>query len=293
MSDPLVSVVIPCYNQARYLGEALASVFGQTYARVEVIVVDDGSTDDVAGALRPFAGRAGLRVVRQENRGLAAARNRGLEFVQGDLVQLLDADDWLHPEKLARQVAWLAARPGEVGLVFCDYYLVYGDRELCEQDTVADRCADPFNPDLFLTWWIQGVFPPCAALLRRAWVERAGGFCLRADLRAYEDYEYWMRLAGLGMKACYLPARLAYYRQHDSSMTADPGRLQAALQAARGEVARQFPEKVGQAMDYLDAYYYRRELMLREAIEEMRAEIDALRAPGAKQGAVGNRPPLT
>jgi glycosyltransferase involved in cell wall biosynthesis len=274
MSEALVSVVIPCYNQGRFVGEALESVFRQTYARVEVIVIDDGSTDDLEAALKPSAGRPSLRVIRQENRGLAAARNRGLAEAQGSLVQFLDADDWLDPEKLARQVAVLMAYP-EVGLVFSDYYLVYNNVDLSEQDTVADRCDDPFNPDLFLTWWIQGVFPPCAALVRTEWIRRAGGF--NTKLQAYEDYEFWLRLSAHGCRAYYLPDRLAYYRQHNSSMTADTQRLHTALQAARSELARQFPDKVGASMDYLDAYYYRLEMRLRREIEALRAENARLR----------------
>jgi len=274
MSEVLVSVIVPCYNQGRFVGEALESVFGQTYARVEVILVDDGSTDDLEAALKPFAGRRSLRVIRQENRGLTAARNRGLAEAQGSLLQFLDADDWLDPEKLARQIAVLAANP-EVGLVYSDYYLVYNNVDLCERDTVADRCDDPFNPDLFLTWWIQGVFPPCAALVRTEWIQRVGGF--NTQLQAYEDYEFWLRLSAHGCQVRYLPDRLAYYRQHDGSMTADSQRLHIALQAARSELARQFPDKVGAAMDYLDAYYYRREMQLRGEIEALHAENARLR----------------
>jgi hypothetical protein len=186
----------------------------------------------------------------------------------------LDADDWLRPEKIARQVAIFAAHP-DVGLVYSDYYLVYNDVDLSVEDTVAARCADPFNPDLFLTWWIQGVFPPCAALVRTSWIERAGPF--NPGLPAYEDYELWLRMSALGLRACYLPERLAYYRQHDASLTADTASMQMGLQIARSEVARQFPQKIGQAMDYLDAYYYRLEMRLREEIERLRAENAALR----------------
>lgn len=280
MAESLVTVIIPCYNQSRFLGAALGSVFAQTHERIEVIVVDDGSTDDIEGVLEPYAGRASLSVIRQENRGLAAARNRGLARARGSLIQLLDSDDWLHPQKIALQAELLEAH-AEVGLVYSDYYLVYNDRDLCEQDTVADRCADPFNPDLFMTWWIQGSFPPCAALVRKEWIERVGGF--NVTLQAYEDYELWLRMSAHGCRASYLPDRLAYYRQHDRSMTAvsDTRRLHLALQAARSELARQFPDKVGAAMDYLDAHYFQLEMRLRTDIEALRAENECLRAGGA------------
>lgn len=274
MKEALVSVIIPCYNQARYLGEALESVLAQTYPFIEVLVINDGSTDDIEGVLKQYRDLPQLQVIHQENQGIASARNTGLTLAQGSSIQFLDADDWLHPEKIARQVAILSANP-DVGLVYSDYYLVYNNADLCEQYTVADRCTDPFNPDLFLTWWIQGVFPPCAALVQMEWIRRAGGF--NTKLRAFADYEFWSRLSAHGCRAHYLPDKLAYYRQHKSSMTADPRLLHDALQAARSELARQFPEKIGEAMDYLDAYYYRRELKLREELAALRDENAALR----------------
>lgn len=290
MREDLVSTIIPCYNQARYLGEALESVFKQTYPLIEVIVINDGSTDDIEGALTLYRGRPRLQVLHQENQGLANARNRGISVAQGAYVQFLDADDWLHPEKITQQVAILAANP-DVGLVYSDYYLVYNDVDLSVEDTVAARCADPYNPDLFLTWWIQGVFPPCAALVRTAWIQRAGPF--NPSLPAYEDYELWLRMSALGLRARYLPERLAYYRQHAESLTTDTASMQMGLQIARSEVARQFPQKIGQAMDYLDASYYRLEMQLRKEIEALRAENAALRNTTAPFNEGGNRIPLS
>jgi glycosyltransferase involved in cell wall biosynthesis len=286
MAEALVSVIIPCYNQSKYLGQALASVFSQTYEKIEVIVVNDGSTDDIEGALALYAHHRSMRVIDQENQGLPNARNRGLSLARGDFIQFLDADDWLHPEKIDRAVGAFEAHP-QVGLVYCDYFLVYNDRDLSEQNTVGDRCADPHNPELFQTWWIQGVFPPCAALVRKKWIDIGGGF--HADLPAFADYEWWMRLSALGCQAYYLPARLAYYRQHEGSITADPQRLHAALQLARSEFARRFPHKIGEAMDYLDAYYYTRLTRLQEEIEAQRAEITALRNAAAHTSEGGNR----
>ena len=105
-----ISCVIPCYNGERFLGAALDSAFAQTLAPVEVIVVDDGSTDATADVAAKYGGR--VTYLRQDNAGPAAARNRGLALAQCDYIAFLDADDLWHQDKLARQAARFAARPG-------------------------------------------------------------------------------------------------------------------------------------------------------------------------------------
>ena len=117
MTDRPCSVVIPVYNGARFLDAALASVFAQSYRPIEVIVVDDGSTDGTPAVLARWPA---VRQVRQDNRGVASARNAGLALAGGDFVALLDADDLWEPDKLVRQIAHLDAHP-EVGYV-CSRY---------------------------------------------------------------------------------------------------------------------------------------------------------------------------
>ena len=106
---PTVSCVIPAYNAERHIERALESVFAQTLPADEVIVIDDGSDDRTEDVLARFGDR--IRTVRQQNRGPAAARNRGIDLATGDLIAFQDADDEWHSEKLAKQVAVLAARP--------------------------------------------------------------------------------------------------------------------------------------------------------------------------------------
>jgi glycosyltransferase involved in cell wall biosynthesis len=109
MSTPLVSCIVPVFNGERYLAEALDSVLGQTYRALEVIVVDDGSTDGTPAVVRTFGAR--VRCVTQPNAGLAAARNRGLAAATAELVAFLDADDLWLPEKIACQMERFRARP--------------------------------------------------------------------------------------------------------------------------------------------------------------------------------------
>src|SRR5262245_26551242 len=105
---PLVSVVIPCYNQAHFLREAIESVRAQTYPAVEIVVVDDGSADDTSAVA---AGYPGVRCLRQQNQGLAVARNRGLAISRGDLAVFLDADDRLLPDAIAIGAGMLMSDP--------------------------------------------------------------------------------------------------------------------------------------------------------------------------------------
>jgi glycosyltransferase involved in cell wall biosynthesis len=111
-----ISVIIPAYNYARYLSEAIDSVFAQTYPALEVIVVDDGSTDDTPAVLAAYGDR--IRAIRQQNQGVSAARNTGIAAARGEYVAFLDADDLWQPAKLEAQMARFDADPN-FGLVYC------------------------------------------------------------------------------------------------------------------------------------------------------------------------------
>jgi len=123
-ASPLVSVVIPAYNCAPFIGESLDSVYRQTYRNWEVIVIDDGSTDETRAILAPHTGR--IRYFYQENRGTAAARNAGVRQARGELIAFLDNDDIWLPEKLERQVQVMQGSP-ECGLVFTDGIMFMAD----------------------------------------------------------------------------------------------------------------------------------------------------------------------
>src|SRR5437016_10401011 len=107
MSEPLISAVIPSYNYGHFITDAIESALGQTYPHVEIIVVDDGSTDDTREQLAPYSER--VCYIHQENGGLSAARNTGIRAAKGEWIALLDADDVWHPRKLELQMNCLAA----------------------------------------------------------------------------------------------------------------------------------------------------------------------------------------
>ncbi|MFN8543165.1 MAG: glycosyltransferase [Candidatus Binatia bacterium] len=216
-SAPRVSVVIPVYNLREFVGEAIGSVLAQTLPpeAIEIVVVDDGSTDasgDVAASYGPR-----VRVLRQANRGLPAARNAGVRATGAPVVAFLDADDRVHPDKLALQLAVLDARP-DVDVVTC------GVRGI-------DVHGAPLPPqgwarldgDVFARLLLGNVGPPHALLLRRAVIEGAGGF--DETLTAAEDWDLWLRIARRGARWATVDRALADYRIRPASMHQDPTRM--------------------------------------------------------------------
>jgi glycosyltransferase involved in cell wall biosynthesis len=215
-----VSLVIATYNHARFLGEALDSAVAQTLTGVEVVVVDDGSTDDTPDVLARYGGR--IRVIRQPNRGLAAARNTGLAAARGTYVSFLDADDVLMPTKLAEQVVILDRAPA-VGWTYCDVLIETA------ASGAAIRASERFGYGTrTLEGWlfpelIHGNFiPAIAPLIRRSVLDAAGAFDER--LTALEDWDLWLRLS-LIAEARYSPAVLVRYRVRPGGMSEDRARM--------------------------------------------------------------------
>lgn len=185
---PLVSVIVPTRDRAALLARALRSVLGQTYDRFEVLVVDDGSEEDIAAVAGALADDR-IRVLRQpRNLGVAAARNRGLKEARGELVAFLDSDDRWMPHKLERQVAILRRRPPKVGLVYSG---VAAEDERGERTlTVPTARGDVFREML---WHNVVHFGTSSVVIRREVVDTVGLF--DETLPAIEDYDYWLRIA--------------------------------------------------------------------------------------------------
>ena len=191
---PTVSVVVPTYNQPALLAETLGTVFAQTFADFEVVVVDDGSTDDTPARLADLArGDSRLRVVRQENRGIGAARNRGIDEARGRYVALLDHDDLWHPGKLAAQVAFMADRPR---CVACSVpWATSDDPNRCVFDLAA-RGPDGVVERPLRALGRHGVFLISSAVLfDRA---RAAGLRYETERRCIEDTPFQLELFARG-----------------------------------------------------------------------------------------------
>jgi glycosyltransferase involved in cell wall biosynthesis len=183
-----VSVVIPVYNARDVIGETIETVLAQTWKDREIVVVDDGSSDGSGDIVRSFGER--VRYVRQENGGVARARNRGIAESTGEYVALLDHDDLWHPTKLDRQVAVLDGRP-EVGMVVTD--VAHLDREGKPMGVIGAG----YNPsEAFARLFVRGFVPtPSAAMIRRSVLETVGGFDERFHSAGLDDHELWTRIA--------------------------------------------------------------------------------------------------
>src|ERR687898_2841653 len=210
----LVTVVIPCYNQAHFLGEAIESVLSQSYPNFEILVVDDGSTDDTSEVATRYPR---VRCIRQENQGLSGARNTGIGHARGEYLVFLDADDRLLPEALEAGGRELGAHP--------------------ECAFVSGRCdnigpdGSPLPPPARLH--VEGdhylallrrcyIWPPAVVMFRRWVFEAVGGF--DTSLRGSEDYEMYLRVARR-FPVCNHKGAIVEYRQHGASMTRNLPRM--------------------------------------------------------------------
>lgn len=181
---PLVSVIVPTHNRRQLVCEAVASVLAQRDVAVEVIVVDDGSTDDTSAALAAFGDR--IRCLRQPRLGVSAARNRGAGAATGTWLAFLDSDDLWRPLKLARQLAYHAERPALRASQTGEIWIRNGVR--------VNPCQHHRKPDgeIFTSSVARCVVSPSAVMLRRDLFEALGGF--DEALPVCEDYDLWLRL---------------------------------------------------------------------------------------------------
>jgi glycosyltransferase involved in cell wall biosynthesis len=209
-SSPLVSVIIPCYNQARYLPEAIDSVLAQTYPDVELIVVNDGSPDDTEAVAGRYGDR--IRYVARPNGGISAARNSGIAVARGDYMKFLDSDDYLHPAQIARQVEAVAGRDDVVSFTACRLFRDGQPEEY--QDHLPQ--AKALLPELFtgMDWGsiLCYLFPSKL-------VHAVGGFA--EGVHHAEDWYFAVRV-GMHDPHLKLDSRIGcYYRQRAGSASAN------------------------------------------------------------------------
>lgn len=206
-ATPSVTAVIPTYNYGRFLGEAIESVLRQTYPALELIVVDDGSTDNTPDVAGSYGNR--IRYIRTANQGVSAARNAAIALAKGDLIALLDADDRWQPRKLERQVA-IFGNDVAVGMVHSGSRIFDGETNatLCE---IIPEAAVDFHE--MLAWC--GISLPSTVVPRKVF-EEVGGFDCRYSGAA--DWEMWIRIAAK-YKVVGCQEVLVDYRMHGNNMS--------------------------------------------------------------------------
>lgn len=214
-----VSVVIPTYNSASVVVQAVSSALAQTCRPAEVIVVDDGSTDDTEARLQRYAGP--VRYVRQANQGVSATRNHGVRLARQEFVAFLDADDVWHPRKMEVQMSVFAARP-DVGMVGAQQF----DWPAAEFPTVDTSRPPLLTPVGWCELVIKNDLPTSAIVVRRAVADRAGPF--DPSMQGPEDRDFWMRVADIStVVRVELP--LIGYRDAPGSVSKQAARCQAGL----------------------------------------------------------------
>ncbi len=232
--SPTVSVIIPAYNTSQYIGEALASVFAQTFGDYEVILINDGSRDtaELERVLDSYRGR--LRYLKKENGGTASARNVGIRLARGRYLGLLDSDDVWEPEYLACQVATLEADPG----VVASYAnaVIFGDSPFAGRDFMSVHPSE--GEVTFQSLVEQQCNALGTAMLRREAVLRAGLY--DETFATGEDFELWLRITHQGGRVIYNRRPLWRYRKRAGCLSVNPIQMWSnylrALEKAKREL---------------------------------------------------------
>jgi glycosyltransferase involved in cell wall biosynthesis len=206
---PLVTVVIPVYNGSRFLRKAIDSVLNQTYTPIQIVAVDDGSVDDSPDVIGSYGSR--VESIRQQNSGVAYARNRGVSAAQGAFIAFLDQDDWWLPDKVRRQVEIFVQNP-DVGLVHT---------EAAHYDHPTGSFVERFNPnrsDLLVGRCYERLLLGNAifnssVMIRKSVLDAVGVFDTQIEGNTIQDYDLWLRIARRSALA-YIQEQLTVYRLH-------------------------------------------------------------------------------
>jgi teichuronic acid biosynthesis glycosyltransferase TuaG len=216
--ESLVSIIMPAYNAGKYVGDSIRSVLAQTCGGFELIVVDDGSTDDTAGVVREIASAdARVRYIRRENGGQGKARNTGIENSRGALVAFLDADDLWEPDKLGRQLRVLEETGCDI--VFGGGFIFVGD-DTADESRAFPTVEGKFDgAQMFDVLIDENVIPILSALVRKEALGGARPFVEERPFQNCEDYDLWLTLAERGKTFYGTGEKLVRYRRHPASTT--------------------------------------------------------------------------
>ena len=225
MNKPLISIIIPCYNQGKYLSDTLLSVFQQTYKNWECIIVNDGSTDNSEEiALEWCAKDKRFYYVKKENGGLSSARNMGLKIVKGEYIQFLDSDDLLDEKKFENKIQLFN---NKVDIVICDYFpFEHLTRGYC-----AYRYMNPFpeinkyKEQIILKWEKELSIPCHCILFKSILLNQYKSMTFDEFLPNHEDWSFWVKLFYFSKGIANIRESLVSYRIHSESMCNDVNKM--------------------------------------------------------------------
>ncbi|MBW4641438.1 MAG: glycosyltransferase family 2 protein [Goleter apudmare HA4340-LM2] len=253
LTIPKVSVVVPAYNVSNYIQEALTSLKLQTFKDFEVLVVDDGSTDDTAAVVQKFCqGDSRFQLLQKPNGGLSSARNYGTSHARGEYIALLDGDDVYHPDKLANHVTRLD-KEADVGVVYSASRTIRNDG----RPTFVTLSGKPVHSHPLLALLCKNfVGHGSNAVFRRCLVDEVGEF--DEELRSWEDVDFWVRVAATQKWRFYREKRiLCYYRVRPSGLSFNLVQMRISGEQVITAAYQRSPKLIKPHLPTIYAYMYR------------------------------------
>ena len=253
VGKPKVSVIVPAYNVSKYIPEALASLEKQTFSDFEVLVVDDGSTDDTAAVVQKFCQRdTRFNLLQKPNGGLSSARNYGIRHAKGEYIALLDGDDIYHRDKIATHVARLYDKP-DVGVVYSASQTIRDDGK----PTFISLSGKPVHSNPLLALLCKNfVGHGSNAVFRRCLIDEVGGF--DENLRSWEDVDLWLRIAAMQKWRFFREKRvLCYYRVRPSGLSFNLVQMRNSGTIVIETAYERSPELIKPMLPTVYAYMYR------------------------------------
>jgi glycosyltransferase involved in cell wall biosynthesis len=265
----LISTIIPCYNQGQFLQDAIDSVLAQKYPQIEIIIVNDGSTDPQTNRIiknltqqkLPY-----LKIFTLKNRGLAGARNYGLRKAQGDFIQFLDADDQLLPQKFTRQLQQFSQNP-TLDISYTKFYFLYHDQQIIRPPLNSLVLKEPVA-DLLFRWEMSLSLAPACFLFKSDCLQQ---YHFNANFFSCEDWVLWSELALAGYQFGFCDLWGVVYRQHADSMTKNRDRMYLANVLATAhlrsliktdqDLVRDFDQAATSRLKYVFYQYFSDELI--------------------------------
>jgi len=226
MQNPLVSIIVACYNQAQYLSEALDSILAQSYSNWECIIVNDGSPDNTEEIAKQYCIKDNrFKYLYKQNGGLSSARNAGVKAIKGEFIQFLDSDDLIAPQKIEKQIAAFN-KNDKLSISITSFYFFDINRNISHPsiDRWNNIISSDFRNDILFRWDINFSIPIHSALFKSEIIE---SIPFNEQLYAKEDWLFWIEISNNAPIVDYIDEELAFYRINPISMSKNKKLMQS------------------------------------------------------------------